>query len=470
VSDRQSATLSKAVEQVLAQIDGPTTVRELCDQVLAIRPSKARNPLDSLRAHLRSNQAGSTLVFLDGQTIVPLHLAMLRVRFRVPLSRQEVSRGVLFIQPAFDYFLRRGLEPSMARLEDQAGRPLPVRLASIREQANTPFGSRNLERTGFDLGAWFQAQHVRRDDSILVTIQDWIAGTFRLEHESSKRRRNQEMAQKDQELADVLYGMLEAAQKKVLYTHVAIATAYARLSDPRGYPGNHWIDVIERDPRMAFDGWTIRYSDDRSPLQQMLGGTETPAEAAFSPAAGKKVYHFKAVLQYRPDLWRTIQIQGQQSLAEFDAVLREAFERDVFDHLGGFWKLVRRGQTKRFREVDLGTVDPIGEGDGAGRHVAGLELSPGDKLKYVYDFGDWIEHRITLEEIAEPEPGVAYPRIVSRSPPHYQDCESCLAEGRRLRATWCCLQCSQEQQREILICEECMLKRHEGHYVEEILY
>lgn len=56
------------------------------------------------------------------------------------------------------------------------------------------------------------------------------------------------------------------------------------------------------------------------------------------------------------------------------------------------WKLVRRGQTSRFREIDLGNVDPLGEGNGADSRIAGLGLQVGDRLKYVYYFGDWIEH------------------------------------------------------------------------------
>ena len=40
----------------------------------------------------------------------------------------------------------------------------------------------------------------------------------------------------------------------------------------------------------------------------------------------------------------------------------------------------------------------------------GLGLAPGDELKYVYDFGDWIEHKITLEAITEPQADVKYPR------------------------------------------------------------
>jgi hypothetical protein len=46
----------------------------------------------------------------------------------------------------------------------------------------------------------------------------------------------------------------------------------------------------------------------------------------------------------------------------------------------------------------LGNVDPLGEGSGAQIRIAGLGLQIGDRLKYVYDFGDWIEHKITLEK------------------------------------------------------------------------
>jgi hypothetical protein len=183
-----------------------------------------------------------------------------------------------------------------------------------------------------------------------------------------------------------------------------------------------------------------------------------------------QVYRLKAALWYRPDLWRAIQIQGEQTLAEFDAILRHAFEHDTFDHLGGFWKLVRRGEGKRFREVDVGDVDPFGGGSGAEVSIAGLELKPGDELKYVYDFGDWIEHRISLEEIVEPEKRVKYPRVVAQNKPRYRDCQACQDQGRQSRATWICIECSNRQQRDVLICEDCLDREHEDHYADQILY
>jgi hypothetical protein len=470
MSDEPSLTRSQAVAEVLAQIDSPTAVDEVCERVLSIWPSRAKNPLSAVRSHLRQDHAGRTLIFLDAKTILPLPIVMRGVRFRIPLSRREANRGALIIHPAFDYFLRRELDPSAVQLLDQKGHPLPLRVITIREQTNTLFGKQTLEHAAFDLGGWFQAQRVRRDDSILVTVEDWTNGVFRLEHEPAKHQRRKEIEQQDRELADLLFGMLEKARNEAIYAYEAVPTAYARLSAPRGYPGNHWIEVVGHDPRMRYDGWAIHYSDWRLPLERILHEEEPVPQAALSPAQGRQVYRFKAALWHRPGLWRTIEIQGGQTLAEFNAILRTAFEHDAFDHMGGFWKLVRRGKGKRFREVNVGSVDPLGGGNGAEVRIASLGLKRGDELKYVYDFGDWIEHRITLEEIDEAEKQVEYPRIIARNKPRYRNCQTCQDQGRKSRATWICIECSNRQQREVLLCEDCLSREHEDHYAQEILY
>jgi hypothetical protein len=469
MDEKKPMLLRDAVKQAIASVEGPVALNEFCQQILAIRPSKAKNPLKSVRNHLRQEQAGRTLVFLDSQTILPLSMAMQGVRFRTSLTRQEVSRGVMIIQPAFEHFWRPELDPTTIRLLDRRGRSMPVRTVTIRTKIETPFGKQTVEQTAFDLSDWFRSQRVQRNDSILVTVEDWTAGCFRLEHEPARRRQRQEMKRQDRELADLLFDMLEGSSREMVHNKVAIPTAYARLSNPQGYPGHHWLEVLERDPRMLCDGWAIRYSDFRSPLDRILEGEAAPSVAEFSPTEGRQVYRFKAALRYRPGLWRTIEIQGKQTLAELDMILRDAFEHDVFDHLGGFWKRVRRGQSKRFREIDLGSVDPLGGGDGAGIQIAGLELEPGQQLTYVYDFGDWVEHRLTLEAINVPESPSEYPRVVARNRPRYRYCQSCAGRGKKERATWICIECSNRQGQDVLLCEKCM-DQHEDHYAEKIVY
>jgi hypothetical protein len=427
-----------------------------------------------VRSTLRLEHAGKTLVFLDRQTLVPLHVAMQGVRFRIPLTREEVDRGVLCIAPAFDCFRRQGLAHQDMHLLDAAGHPLASHVVILKQQVTGPLGSFTQETPAFEIGAWYRAHRVRHNDSVLVTIEDWQHGHFRLEHEPANQRRQQDIERQNQELANVLFAMLEAARSEQLFAHQTIPTAYARLSDLRGYPGDHWTEVITNDARMQWDGFSIHYSDFRSPWDEMLllaqQAEHAPPQESYTPEQARQVYCFTAALWHRPQLWRRLEIQGGQTLADFDAILREAFRHDTSDHLGGFWRLVRRGTAQRFREIDLGDIDPFGGGSGADRHLAGLGLQPGDALKYVYDFGDWIEHRLTLEEVAALETGATYPRIVAQNEPQYQYCQACQGKRRKSRATWVCIECSNARQQDVLVCEKCLIKDHEDHYAEEIIY
>ena len=167
-----------------------------------------------------------------------------------------------------------------------------------------------------------------------------------------------------------------------------------------------------------------------------------------------------------------IEVQGKQTLADLDRALRSAFDHDTSDHLSGFWKLVQRGgsQRKRYREVDVGTVNPIEGGEGADTPIAGLGLQAGDRLKYVYDFGDWVEHILTLKEIDNPEKGEKYPREVSRNQPRYMNCSLCQKEEKDTIAQWICLTCSNKEQTDIVLCADCADQHDEDHYLDEILY
>jgi hypothetical protein len=124
-------------------------------------------------------------------------------------------------------------------------------------------------------------------------------------------------------------------------------------------------------------------------------------------AAGQQVFRFK-VRRGRRGRIKHIELLGNQTLGEFDAILRSAFNLDPFDHLSGFWITEGRG----LPDLELGTIEPFGGGDAADILIGFLDLEVGDTLKYVYDFGDWIEYTITLEAITDREEGVEYPRVI----------------------------------------------------------
>ncbi len=178
----------------------------------------------------------------------------------------------------------------------------------------------------------------------------------------------------------------------------------------------------------------------------------------------EKVYVLKVAFKARKGLWREIEIMGNQTLGDFDQIIRSAFGHDTFDHLSEFF-LGRAG-----RSEGLGEINPFGEGSGSRVRVEQLGLFEGDIIEYVYDFGDDIQHVITLEKIVKPAEGVQYPRISSRNKPRHRYCETCKNDGRKTVATWICIKCSEKMGKAVFFCEECMENEHPDHYAEELVY
>ncbi|NOR13406.1 MAG: hypothetical protein GQ545_09150 [Candidatus Aminicenantes bacterium] len=401
---KNSPTMAEAVEQVLAEVDGPIKLNDLTEKVLEIYPSSAKKPNAGIRNHLRMKGVGKSIIYLDKETIIPLRVDAPGVRFRISLSRWQVNKGALPFFPSFQGWTSYIDEMQAFMLIDEQGTPAPTDVVSLKYRISGLRG--DFDVLAFKMSHWFHKHNVRRNDSILVTIESWEPRRFRLEFEPEKKRRihNEEIEYKNQELADILFDILETATHEQIYVNKAIPTAYLRLSNPRGYPGDDWTTVLNIDSRMRRVDFHITYPERRNMMERMLTEGQPPFdEQDFTPEQGEQVYQFRAALKYRNDIWRRVEIQGNQTLAEFDSILRYEFGHDTSDHLGGFWKLVRRGQTRRFRKIELGDIDPLGEGTGADIRIAGLGLQAGDRLKYVYDFGDWIEHKIIVEKVESPQ-------------------------------------------------------------------
>lgn len=176
------------------------------------------------------------------------------------------------------------------------------------------------------------------------------------------------------------------------------------------------------------------------------------------------VYVFKIALKHRKKIWRRIEIKGNQTLGSLDSMIRIAFNYDDFDHLSEFFP------GTSFKSGGYGYIEPGGHGSGATKQINSLCLNKGNILSYIYDFGDNIQHIIALEQIIEPEPNSEYPRIIDQNKPQYRYCESCKSHGKKIIATWICISCSEEELREVLLCENCITKDHDDHFADEILY
>ena len=471
-------TQAEAIHRIATQMDKPMNLDDFINRVLEIWPSRAKNPQASIRQTIRDYHLGKDLLFLDEKTLITMQQAMAGIRFCIPLTRQEINRGWLFVYPAFQFMKQHEVAAEDFHLEDNKGQTIPVNPVAVKNKIKTIFGVQEDEQMAFDLDWWYKKHKLRRGDSLQATILNWERGHFRLQPASFRTRQQHdaEIQQQNQAFADHLFQALENARYEYIWGEVAIPTAYLHLKEENDYPPDHWYEILEKDPRMRWMGTEIRYADWSSPLENLFSDNSSPTTPStfstkhLSKEQKTQVYRFKASLWNRKGLWRRIEIQGGQTLADFDQVLRDAFEHDTFDHLSGFWKLIRRGQSRLFREIDLGNINSFEGGEAADILVASLELEPGNALKYVYDFGDWIKHRVELEAIIEPEKDAKYPQIVGQNKPRYHYCPICKEAGKKVIATWICITCSNRLQEGVYICKNCADRDHEDHYIEEILY
>ncbi len=475
MTQQNSISRNEAIELVMGQLNGPTNISDVIKQVLDIWFSSAKKPEQGVRQAMRGwDHFAKTLIFLDKDTVAPINIALQGVTFRIPLSRQEVKHGVISVSPNFTGFLTYKTPAETVELLDATGQPIPVELLTTQEKRKSLLGGAyTVEHQVFKLDAWLKKRNVKRGDCLLVTIDDWENKRFRLAHEPAKaRKRHQaEIQAKNEEMANILFELLETAKYEYIAGENAAVTAYARLADSTGYPGDHWLQVVKNDERMRWDGTDIRYSDHQSLIGTLLGeAAPTPAPVVKASAEQKQqVYVFKAAFKYRKGLWRCIEILGGQTLADFDRQLRLHFEHD-YDHMSGFWKLIKRGKGNKGREIDLGSLNPFGEGEMADKLIAELDLNPEDRLKYVYDFGDWIEHDITLEAINAPEEGIKYPRLASQNKPRYKYCQHCKDNNQKTVAIRVCIECPDQEHTDVLTCSPCLSKHHEEHYTDELIY
>jgi hypothetical protein len=469
-------TMSHALQMIIDQLDAPISEEELARRVFEIYPTTAKTASSSLKNTLRYDHDGHTLIRISKDKIIPMRLFMPGVRFRIPVNARLAHACILTLD-MFDpyYFQSRPGETSLS-FKDEKGEILPVHMKAImistpRELAHF-LGSHKGE--GYDLQDWAEHHKIQKGDSILVTIKDWGRNIFAIEHEPAGKRRRLDIEAANHEFADNLFTLLEGIYDDRPLAFQIIPKVYASLSNPYGYPGDPWIEVIEKDGRMNCDGLMITYAEDLGLFERMTvreSGKNIPyIHDKYTREQANQVYRFKAELGDSKGIWREVEIKGGQRLAELDRILRMAFQLDTSDHLGGFWKLIPRGTSKRVREIEIGEVDPLGGGSAADLHVGGLDFKPGHRLKYVYDFGDWVEHFLTLEEISTAAGGVQYPRIASQNKPRYKYCQACADDGKKTVATIICYDCSNREGKDILVCEGCFNKRHFEHYYGEIVY
>jgi len=132
-----------------------------------------------------------------------------------------------------------------------------------------------------------------------------------------------------------------------------------------------------------------------------------------------QVFTFRATLRWFTGVWRDIEILDSQTLVTLHKAIQRAFVW-YDDHLYSFFLSGREWDryseyTKPWEEEESSFFEDapfFSKSESADTPLRRLHLRKGQRIAYVYDFGDNISIDLHLKEIA-PAKRIRYPRIVA---------------------------------------------------------
>jgi Plasmid pRiA4b ORF-3-like protein len=126
-----------------------------------------------------------------------------------------------------------------------------------------------------------------------------------------------------------------------------------------------------------------------------------------------------------PEISRTIQIRGDQTLADLHKAIFDAFDRfDAHLYEFQFGKTTHDPKAPRYRPEMPGGFDDGGAAVAERTTIDSRGLAVDRSFGYWFDFGDDWMHQINVVKIEETAPRGKHPKVIKRvgnSPPQYPD-------------------------------------------------
>jgi len=120
------------------------------------------------------------------------------------------------------------------------------------------------------------------------------------------------------------------------------------------------------------------------------------------PASAIQAYQLKIVLRgVSPMVWRRVLVRSDTTIAQLHHLIQTVMGW-ADEHLHCF-----RLHGKDYGIARLGGMRFAD--DPQAITLAAFRLRPRERFSYVYDFGDWWQHDVRLEQVLAIEPGRAYP-------------------------------------------------------------
>ena len=117
------------------------------------------------------------------------------------------------------------------------------------------------------------------------------------------------------------------------------------------------------------------------------------------------------------DIWRVIEVRGNQTLHSLHRAIFKAFDRWE-EHLYSFFMSEnRRDPSQEYTspiDIEEAAVGGVMPGNAAVTRLNALGLTPSTKFYYLFDFGDSWEHTVEVISVHDKEPEGRYPVVVER--------------------------------------------------------
>ncbi len=471
MSPRKSKTkpiFADVVEKLASELEGPIEVNAFMERLQREFKSKGTSLRNRFSQHIRY-EASNLLIRINRKQLMPTRLAMQGASYRIRLTSWEIQQGVVGSELLLGGYLPLQTRKTVSWFNEQ-GESLKVKNSRLNYTTQRGNEEADLSIQALSMKPWMDEEGFVPGDSLVVTVIDWDKLHFQVRREQAGEWSETDIQEVNEAFANALFQQLKSSRTGDVPIHLGLPVAYATFDKEHPCPPDCWPLVLYQDGRMEPAGSGSRIeprSDDDFGFFLLLEHwmdakiVQEPSEEEDidyeAEDSLQTTYRLRVAYRNRTSIWRELEIQGCHTFADLDRILRQTFQHDAWDHLSGFWKREpwASGRQKSYRESRIGNIHPFGGGEAADILFAQVDLQEEDQLKYVYDFGDWTEHIITVKEVWSSDEILEEPRVVAQNKTRKRYCPECKRRGEKVEASLVCITCSENDGKVRYLCDAC---------------
>ena len=442
-------SFTELAHRVMSESLEPLSVLDIMHRVNAITPITTKNPKNTIRNAV--SQSWLIVPTGDGRYGWKPRLITGSV-LRLTLSAADLTGESVELTgelrdafwPSF-FEIQKRTDRSPVQLELPDGTPTPFPLIHLLERH---WGS----NASPEFWAWFNTLGAAEGDCLIFDVLDGQAKRYRVDFQSFSERDEAAISERNRAIVQALISFVRSRPRGAmiwLVTSHLLSTGHYQHPIPpdplteiwteetwgpnivEGKPGRdyHWVDKPQPEPipdpeLSALFGAAVQVYDFENPPD--LPREYDPDRGMRRPKASRKAkkgrvktFIFRVNHRALPEVWRDIELAEDQTLEDLHLMIQQAYEW-WDDHLYSFFL---SGQVYD----QAGEIGSPWSDTSLHTHqvqIDWLDLQPGQKFLYYFDYGDSHEFDVQLMTINPAGAAGQYPRVVGQygqAPPQYPD-------------------------------------------------